>query len=116
GLVQKSRNNFRISASKGPASALVANLRPRPLAELRRGKGRIQRGCGRSFGRTRARMVLVALLLCGCVPTTTDTVPLQQAVLAPPQTDSISSDGYRLEALPMKYPPDLLVLVAMSGG
>ena len=117
GLVQKSRKDFRISASKkGPASALVANLRPRPLAELRPGTGRTKRGCGRTFGRARARIVLVALLLCGCVPTTTDTVPLQQAVLAPPQTDSISSGGYRLEALPTKYPPDLLVLVAMSGG
>ena len=60
--------------------------------------------------------MLVGLLLCGCVPTTTDTVPLQQAVLAPPQSGNISSGGYRLEALPTKYPPDLLVLVAMSGG
>ena len=37
-------------------------------------------------------MMLLALLICGCVPTTIDTVPLQQASLAPPQSESISSD------------------------
>ena len=62
-------------------------------------------------------MMLLALLICSCVPTTTDTVPLQQASLAPPQSESISSAGYRLEALPIgEKAPDLLVLVAMSGG
>ncbi len=62
-------------------------------------------------------MMLLALLICGCVPTTIDTVPLQQASLAPPQSESISATGYRLEALPLgDKAPDLLVLVAMSGG
>jgi NTE family protein len=116
GLVQISRKNFGPSISRRPPPTLIADLRAGPLAKLRSGRGRTRRGSGCAFGRAKARAVLVALLLCGCVPTTTDTVPLQQAVLAPPQSDNISSDGYRLEALPTKYPPDLLVFVAMSGG
>src|SRR5205814_126447 len=69
------------------------------------------------FNRTRTGAVLLPLFFCGCVPTTTDTIPLPQALLAPPQSESISSGGYRLEALPTtEQPPDLLVLVAMSGG
>ena len=60
---------------------------------------------------------ILAVFLCGCVPTTTDTVALSQAALAPPQSGRISSDGYRLEAVPdTGHAPDLLVLVAMSGG
>jgi NTE family protein len=77
---------------------------------------RTWRDCA-AFSRARTGAVLLGLLLCGCVPTTTDTVPLQQASLAPLQSESISSTGYRLEALPMGgKAPDLLVLVAMSGG
>ena len=57
------------------------------------------------------------MLLCSCVPTTTDTVPLQQPSLAPLQSESISSAGYRPEALPIgEQAPDLLVLVVMGGG
>jgi len=64
---------------------------------------------------TRAGVVLLALLSCGCsVPMTTDTVPLPQAKLLPPGSESISRDGYRMEAL--SGTEDLLVLVAMSGG
>ena len=46
-----------------------------------------------------------------------DTTPLPPAKLEPPGSESISSDGYRLDALrsPAEL-PDLLVLVAMSGG
>jgi NTE family protein len=70
-----------------------------------------------AFNRVGRGVVLLALLFCGCVPTTTDTVPLPQTLLAPPQNATISYDGYRLEALPnTKQPPDLLVLAAMSGG
>src|ERR1700730_13126563 len=70
-----------------------------------------------AFNWARTGPVLLALLLCSCVPTTTDTVPLQQASLAPLQSESISSGGYRIEALPIgEKPADLLVLVAMSGG
>jgi NTE family protein len=37
--------------------------------------------------------------------------------LAPPQSGPISSDGYRLESIPdTGHAPDMLVLVAMSGG
>lgn len=114
GLVQKSRKNLGTSISRRPAPAPIADAGP--LAQFRPGRGQPRRRSGRTFGVAKGCAVLVALLLCGCVPTTTDTVPLQRAVLAPPQSGNISSDGYRLEALPTKYPPDLLVLVAMSGG
>src|SRR5262249_26725984 len=61
--------------------------------------------------------VLLTLFISRCVPTTTDTVTLSQAALAPAQSGRISSDGYRLEAVPNSgHAPDLLVLVAMSGG
>ena len=57
-------------------------------------------------------------MLAGCVSvSTTDTVPLPESVLAPAASDNISTDGYRLSALPdTQGPSDLLVLVAMSGG
>src|SRR5205085_11450357 len=55
--------------------------------------------------------------ICICVPTTIHTDPLQQASPAPPQSESISATGYRLEALPIaEKAPDLLLMVAMSGG
>jgi NTE family protein len=57
---------------------------------------------------------LLALLFSGCVPPTADTVPLAQADLQPPGSDSISRGGYRLESFPGT--DDLMVLVAMSGG
>jgi len=80
--------------------------------------GRIQRGLARALKQGRTTAVLfVALLFGGCVPTTTDTVPLAPTLLEAPHSGNISSDGYRFEALPnIKQPPDLLVLVAMSGG
>lgn len=79
---------------------------------------RSQRRISRVSKRTKTGVVLLALLVCSCVlPATTDTVPLPRALLEPPQSDRISSDGYRLEAAPnTEHPPDLLVLVAMSGG
>jgi NTE family protein len=68
----------------------------------------------RRVKRAKAGAVLIALLYSGCVPLTSDTVPLPQTKLLPPGSDSISRDGYRMEALPGSG--DLLVLVAMSGG
>jgi NTE family protein len=64
------------------------------------------------------RLMLAALPLVGCASfTVTDTKPLTQAEMAPPGSPWISQDGYRLAAMP-PHPeaPDLLVLVAMSGG
>jgi len=62
--------------------------------------------------------LLLGLLLSACASlTVTDTVPLQPAELLPPGSGRISADGYRLDALAAPgYAPDLLVLVAMSGG
>jgi NTE family protein len=62
---------------------------------------------------------LLALLLAGCASlTVTDTTPLTPDEQAPPGSGLISTGGYRLENLepPPGYHPDLLVLVAMSGG
>src|SRR5271170_4025735 len=64
--------------------------------------------------RTRMGAVLLALVVCGCVPPTADTVPLAQAKLQPPGSEDISRGGYRAESLPGTG--DMLVLVAMSGG
>ena len=67
---------------------------------------------------TRRWLIGVVLALCGCASfTVTDTKPLTQAELAPPGAPTISEGGYRLTALP-PHPeaPDLVVLVAMSGG
>jgi NTE family protein len=70
-----------------------------------------------AFPRAGIAAAIFAVPLCGCVPTTTDTVALSQAALGPPQSGRISSDGYRLESMPdTGHAPDLLVLVAMSGG
>jgi NTE family protein len=58
------------------------------------------------------------LALTGCASfTVTDTKPLTPAEMAPPGSFSISQGGYRLGAMP-PHPeaPDLLVMVAMSGG
>ena len=64
-----------------------------------------------------AAMALVALLGACASLTVADTVPLSPSALAPPDSDSISVGGYRLSALSAPgYAPDLLVLVAMSGG
>src|SRR5580704_5396333 len=65
--------------------------------------------------RLRMSMVLLTVMCCGCsVPSVTDTVPLPQAKLLPPGSESISQGGYRAEAL--AGTGDLMVLVAMSGG
>ena len=63
-------------------------------------------------------LIGAVLALSGCASfTVTDTKPLTQAELAPPGSFSLSLDGYRLPALPPHAEaPDLLVLVAMSGG
>ena len=46
-----------------------------------------------------------------------DTQPLPQAKLEPLGADRISKGGYRIETLPVSADaPDLLILVAMSGG
>ena len=72
---------------------------------------------GSTLRRAELCAALLVLVLGGCVPTTTDTVPLSQPLLSPPPSESISSGGYRFEALSnTEQPPDLLVLVAMSGG
>jgi NTE family protein len=67
----------------------------------------------------RLRILLFAALLGGCASlTVTDTTPLQPAELAPPGSIDISKGGYRLSDLAPQpgAQPDLLVLVAMSGG
>ena len=70
-------------------------------------------------GPSRAWLAVLGLLcLAGCVSwTVADTQPLPAAKLEPPGSAAISADGYRLAALraPSEL-PDLLVLVAMSGG
>ena len=63
----------------------------------------------------------VLLLVCcfsACASfTVADTAPPPPSALAAPGDDHISRDGYRLDALsPSRDTPDLLVLVAMSGG
>ena len=64
-------------------------------------------------------VLLFVVLLGGCASlTVTDTVPLTSAELAPAGSIDISKGGYRLSDLapqPGSH-PDLLVLVAMSGG
>src|SRR5215472_13351983 len=67
---------------------------------LKTSTGRIVRRFARAFGRGTTAAVLLAVPLASCVPTTTDTVPLPPALLNPPQSENISADGYRLEALP----------------
>src|SRR3954451_6642429 len=62
--------------------------------------------------------LLANALTAGCASMTVeDTKPLPEAKLLPVSSDTISSDGYRLENLRSSEElPDLLVLVAMSGG
>lgn len=66
----------------------------------------------------RLAAALSVLLLLGCASfTVVDTTPLPQSKLEPPGSDAISSGGYRLDALADNGElPDLMVLVAMSGG
>jgi NTE family protein len=66
----------------------------------------------------RGARALLALLVVGCASwTVADTRPLPSSKLLPPDSETISSDGYRLSALrPSGQTPDMLVLVAMSGG
>ena len=62
--------------------------------------------------------VLAAALVAGCASlNVTDTTPLPAAKLEAPGNETISSDGYRFEALAAaEQLPDLFVGVAMSGG
>lgn len=60
----------------------------------------------------------LALLLSGCASLILDdTTPLSQSQLNPPGAETISNGGYRLDALATSPDtPDLLVLLAFSGG
>ncbi len=62
--------------------------------------------------------LMLALALGGCASLTiSDTKPLSESRLEPPGSEHISRDGYRLDALATSpATPDLLVIVAMSGG
>ncbi len=66
----------------------------------------------------RVAMLLVATLLAGCASlTVVDTTPLPQSKLEPPGSESISAGGYRIDSVTrVRQIPDLLILVAMSGG
>lgn len=63
-------------------------------------------------------LLLAVSLLAGCASLiVTDTTPLTPAQLNPPGSENISSGGMRFTALPIDpQTPDLLVLVAISGG
>lgn len=63
-------------------------------------------------------ILLFAPILLGCASlVVSDTTPLSPSQMAPPVSESISTGGYRLSALAAaKAAPDLLVLVAISGG
>jgi len=69
-------------------------------------------------GLLRAACLAAALMGAGCASLlVADTVPLPAAKLEPVGAERISRGGYRLDALPVgEDAPDLLVLVAMSGG
>ena len=71
---------------------------------------------GMKASRWLATVLVCALASCASL-TVVDSEPLPATKLEPPGSDTISVDGYRLEALhaPGEL-PDLLVLVAMSGG
>jgi NTE family protein len=60
----------------------------------------------------------VALLLAACASLTVpDTKPLSPAQLNPPGSEAISSGGYRLTSMEAaRDSPDLMVLIALSGG
>jgi NTE family protein len=62
--------------------------------------------------------LMLALVLGGSASlTVADTRPLPESRLEPPGSEHISAGGYRLDALvPSPATPDLLVIVAMSGG
>ncbi len=62
--------------------------------------------------------LVLALTLGGCASlTVADTTPLPETRLEPPGSEHISRGGYRLDALAgSPATPDLLVIVAMSGG
>jgi NTE family protein len=62
--------------------------------------------------------LLLALMLGGCASlTVADTKPLSASRLEPPHSERISKGGYRLETIAESpATPDLLVIVAMSGG
>jgi NTE family protein len=66
----------------------------------------------------RVAMTLVATLLLGCASlTVVDTTPLPQSKLEPPGSETISAGGYRIDSVTrVRQIPDLLILVAMSGG
>lgn len=63
-------------------------------------------------------LLLVAILLSGCASlVVADTTPLAPSQMAPLGSESISTGGFRLSALTAaEATPDLLVLVAISGG
>ncbi len=66
----------------------------------------------------RLAMMLVATLLPGCASlTVVDTTPLPQSKLEPSGSETISAGGYRIDSVTrVRQIPDLLILVAMSGG
>ncbi len=70
------------------------------------------------LSRMSAASFCAALLLTGCASLiVADTTPLSPDQLNPPGSATISRDGYRLDALATaEDTPDLLVLVAISGG
>jgi len=63
-------------------------------------------------------LLLAIVLLGGCSSfVVADTAPLSPSQFAPAGSETISTGGFRLSALGMPKPtPDLLVLVAISGG
>jgi NTE family protein len=63
-------------------------------------------------------MTLVVTLLLGCASlTVVDTTPLPRSQLEPPGSETISAGGYRIDSVTRaRQVPDLLILVAMSGG
>jgi NTE family protein len=63
-------------------------------------------------------MMLVAMLLSACASlTVVDTTPLPASKLEPPGSETISDGGYRIDSVTrVRQIPDLLILVAMSGG
>jgi len=74
---------------------------------------RLRSGCRRLV-----HNALIALLVVGCASlTVVDTTPLPVSKLEPPDSETISSDGYRFATLAASDQfPDLFVMVAMSGG
>ena len=66
----------------------------------------------------RVAAVLLSAFVAACASfQVADTTPLPPAKLEPPGSDAISADGYRLSSLQADGTlPDMLVMVAMSGG